>query len=183
MAVSKLLSGGRSIKPNTMNKQFDIIMSNLQKEILQIKTASARGLVLAANHIRNETELSPPYTPLDKGNLRASWFTVSAHGLEKDPLGVSGEFRNNPKVNKKASEFKQMYVTAIGEAKAMVATKAGRSSVMFGYGANYALWVHEMIGAVNWSKEGSGAKWFERAISRNHGKILEIIGNHSRIKK
>lgn len=47
--------------------------------------------------------------------------------------------------------------------------------VRFGYSANYALWVHEMVGDINWTREGSGAKWLERSINRNHDVLMQII--------
>lgn len=47
-----------------------------------------------------------------------------------------------------------------------------------GYSANYALWVHEMYGAVNWTREGSGAGWFKDAIDRNHDEILQTIADN-----
>ena len=58
----------------------------------------------------------------------------------------------------------------------------GKSVVVFGYSANYALYVHEMLGAINWSRPNSGAKWFEYAIKRNVDRILAIIAGNVKIK-
>jgi hypothetical protein len=57
-----------------------------------------------------------------------------------------------------------------------------KSVVIFGYSANYALYVHEMIGPVNWSRPNSGAKWFEYAIKRNYNRILALIAGRAKIK-
>lgn len=71
---------------------------------------------------------------------------------------------------------------------------------IFGFFANYALWVHEMVGADFTStrtrygpgkgkkreytpREGAGAKFFETALIRNAPRILEIIRNRAKIKK
>ena len=58
-----------------------------------------------------------------------------------------------------------------------------KSVIIFGYSANYALYVHEMIGPVNWSRKNSGAKWFEYAIKRNFNRILAIIAGRAKIKR
>ncbi len=67
----------------------------------------------------------------------------------------------------------------------VVADPAGATLEM-GYTAPYALYVHEMTEPpyqdVDWTTAGSGAKWFEKAIHRNKGKMLEIIGNTIDIK-
>jgi len=40
-------------------------------------------------------------------------------------------------------------------------------NVVMGYGKKYAIYVHEMSGAVNWTKPGSGSKFLERAIDES----------------
>ena len=52
------------------------VMRNLNRELANLKVRSARGLVLAAAQVRGDTEASPPLTPVDLGNLRASWFVT-----------------------------------------------------------------------------------------------------------
>ena len=57
-----------------------------------------------------------------------------------------------------------------------------QSVIIFGYSANYALYVHEMIGTIKWSRPNSGAKWFEYAIKRNVDRILYLIAGRAKIK-
>lgn len=58
-----------------------------------------------------------------------------------------------------------------------------KHGVLMGFSANYALWVHEMVGSdIHWSKEGSGPKFLESAINRNHDQILQILADKSKIK-
>ena len=59
----------------------------------------------------------------------------------------------------------------------------GKSHIRFGYSAIYALFVHEMIGPINWSRPNSGAKWFEYAIKRNRDRIIYIISGVAQLKK
>lgn len=59
----------------------------------------------------------------------------------------------------------------------------GTPAVVFGYSANYAAAVHEMMSSVsgapiNWSRPGSGPKFFEASIRRNQKKIPVIIAKH-----
>jgi len=56
-----------------------------------------------------------------------------------------------------------------------------RSFIMFGYTANYALYVHEMLGNINWSRPNSGAKWLQYAIYRNTPIIKHILRRSIRI--
>ena len=59
-------------------------------------------------------------------------------------------------------------------------------ALLMGFNANYAVFVHEMVDKeskkINWSRPGSGPKFFEKALKRNHKKILRIIGTNARIK-
>ena len=69
---------GISVLPNSGIKGFDIVLSNLEKALLNIEGGTVQGLLLAAAFIRRETERNYPITPVDLGNLRASWFTVAS---------------------------------------------------------------------------------------------------------
>lgn len=164
---------------------LDTVIANLNKAIKGVKVRTARGMVLAANMIRIETENIVPLTPVDTGNLRASWLVVTAEGLQPDPLGYSGKFKNKlfKKMQYKASEIKAQHSAIIGEC---LSTVSGNKDpmVIFGYSANYAAWVHEMLEKhpdVNWSREGSGGKWLEAAVKRNSKIIVQIIANESMI--
>jgi len=48
-------------------------------------------------------------------------------------------------------------------------------AVLIGFTANYAVFVHENMMAVNWNRPGSGPKFFEASIKRNSKKVLKII--------
>jgi len=61
--------------------------------------------------------------------------------------------------------------------------KNKQSVIIFGYSANYALYVHERLGPTNWSRKNSGAKWFEYAIKRNADRIFHLISKGAKIKR
>ena len=63
----------------------------------------------------------------------------------------------------------------------------GTISVEFGYGTKYAAAVHEMFDSVsgrpiNWSRPGSGPKFFEASIKRNSIEVVQTIAKYAEIK-
>ena len=66
---------------------------------------------------------------------------------------------------------------------------SGLAAIMMGFTANYAAYVHEMIGPtttgkkINWNRPGSGPKFFEASLKRNRHKILETIRVEAKISK
>jgi len=176
----------RSVNPNTRIKGFDIYLANLNRELMQnVPDRSVKGLIMAAALVRNETESKPPMTPLDYGNLKSSYFVVTAKGKEPNDAGNAG-FVDNPKTGLKASQLKSEHNDAITECKGIVKANEGTKGkfLIFGYSANYALFVHEMPEGNFTVKKGRvpGPKWFETAFKRNRAKILQIIKDNAQIK-
>ena len=155
-------------------KGFDEIFRKLNAEIEQIKERSMKGLIKSAVIIRRDMDRTPPLIPVDKGNLRASWFVVTAKGIDTARPAFKGDTNN---ITQKLNES---YDQAIAEAQGMVAGKT--SFIVIGFGANYAAPVHEMIGDINWHRPNSGPKFFEAAVKRNSAKILETIKTNAQIK-
>jgi hypothetical protein len=157
------------------DKGFAEVEANLNRELERIKNASIQGLIKAAAHIRNTTEHTPPVTPLDTGNLRASWFVVTA---KSNPVGKSAGFKGD-----KAGVMAMEHTMTIAEAQAWAAANStGKLKfIMIGYSANYALYVHENIGAQYWSRASSGPKWFETAVKGESAKILQIVKDNVQI--
>ena len=162
-----------------LTEQFAVIMKNLNAEIKKIPGRSLKGLIESSIIIRRDTEDTSPITPVDKGNLRASWFTVSIQGKVEDPVGSSGHFKDNKKAGIKASQMKSEHSTLIAECQSMTAGE--EPVVIMGYSANYAAPVHEMMGA-NFQRLGAGPKWFETAVYRNKDKILKTVAKNAYIK-
>jgi hypothetical protein len=161
---------------NTGIKGFDEVMKNLNAEIEAIKDRSMKGLIKSAIIIRRSMDRIPPLVPVDKGNLRASWFVVTAKGQET----AKPTFTHTD--SKVLSKLNASYNSAVSEAQGIV---AGRTSfIVIGFGANYASPVHEMYGKgeVNWTRTNSGPKFFESAIKRNKDTILKTIQENAKIK-
>lgn len=185
MALIRGIPG--SVSPNTRIKGFDIVLANLNREIKAIENRSLKGLIMAAAHVRDKTEHEIPLTPVDYGNLRSSWFVVTAKGK------VANDSWNKGFVGPNVAEMVNDHTATITECKGIVAANEATKGkfLMMGYSANYALFVHEMVGA-NFNpekrkgkairREGAGAKWFEEAFKRNSGKIIQIIKDNAQIK-
>ncbi len=125
---------------------LDTMMKGLNGKLIEYQVSGVQGMRNAAGFIRRDMEITPPKVPVDIGNLRASWFIESTR---------------------------------------QVSQGKNRVGVSFGFSANYAVYVHErmegapwgdgVVGDINWSRPGSGAKFLESAIKRNVFKILLII--------
>jgi len=162
-------------------KGMEAVMANLNKELDRVEGATMGGLIRAAAHVRQETEKpGNVLTPVDYGNLRASWFVVTK---DKVPVGYGSKQFRGPK----AAEFLIDHQTNLTQAQGEVRTMSNDSKefLMMGYTMNYAGFVHEMVGVPpeNWSRPGSGPKWLEEAIAGSTGKIVEIVKENAMIKK
>jgi hypothetical protein len=167
----------RSVRPNSGVKGLDKVLSNLNKEIKNITNSTVRGLVLGAALIRRDTEQTEPLTPVDLGNLRASWFTVTAEGTK---AGSNPTFKGTDE-----NKFGTQHAEAVTEAQSIVQAQEASGKQKFviaGYSANYAMYVHENLGA-NFKRPGAGPKWLEASIKRNKAKIIEIVKNTAKIPK
>ena len=147
-------------------KGLDRVIANLNKAITEIKDKSTEGLIEAGIFIRRETETQPPLTPVDLGNLRASWFMVVTKKGVKE--GGKSKFKG-----KKGGEYAQIHHAALEEAKTMLYRTNNPTAIM-GYSMNYAAPVHEMMGA-NFKRPGAGPKWFEYHLHQNTKKIVDIV--------
>jgi hypothetical protein len=165
-------------------KGFDEVIKNLNIEILAIRNRTSGGLVKAAALVRNETETGEARTPVDLGNLRASWFVVTAKSV---PVGRGVARFNGPKLGRLLND----HVSTIQEAQATVRA-AGKENIfiMAGYSAHYAVYVHEMVGA-NFKRKGRGKskgknatfKWLQRAFVKHKDNMLRIIRDNAKIKR
>lgn len=174
---------------------IDEVMRKLNKEVDKIKERTLKGLILAAIEIRRSMEDTSPKIPVDLGNLRASWFVVTG-------TGEGNESKPSFK-GKQASELAGDHSMVLGESKSFC-KEFDIPFLVMGFTANYAIFVHENVGAnfkgnvgkIKYTKggkitastkkytrrEGAGAKFFESALNRNHKRIVEIIKLNAKIK-
>jgi len=152
---------------------FDQVMKNLNKEIEGIKNRSLKGLIRAAILVRRDMEHTSPKIPIDTGNLRASFYTVTSKG--RITSGGTPAFKGE-----QAKTLVANHPGEVNQARSLIAQE-DRPAVALGFSAFYALFVHEMVGA-NFRRPGSGAKFFESALKRNHKKIVKTIREEVKLK-
>lgn len=158
------------------------VLSNLNEEIKKIEKKTIKGLIRATILVRRDMEFTPPLIPVDLGNLRASWFVVTSNGSVLQ--GASPNFITEP--NAKLSKIIKLSGThgqtvSAAQAYARVAKQTVGPAVVFGFGAYYAAFVHEMVGA-QFQRHGAGAQFLSNALARNSNRILKIIADEARIK-
>jgi hypothetical protein len=168
------------------DRDLQNILRNLNRELIKIEGTTQEGLIRAINKIHQETETGAVRVPVDLGNLRHSWFYVTAKGTigrgggkAHTPEGQTGKFigKNAATI---AAGHAALLTESIGKTKALAATYKG-PFVVAGYSANYALWVHEMLGA-KFQRKRAGAKWFEIAIKSKQDEIIKIVKNNAEIR-
>lgn len=54
-------------------------------------------------------------------------------------------------------------------------------AVIFGHSANYAAYVHEMLGA-KFQRPGAGPKWLQSHLRRTRERTLRIIAENARVR-
>jgi len=151
-------------------KQF---MGNFNMEVQKMRGRTIQGLIKAGIVLWRAAE---PHTPVDTSNLNHSWFIVSMKGTNK-------ESKNNSFTGEKAGQRQQEYeaVTAQAEQEVGSFSTKKRPFIIFGYTANYAVFVHENVDA-NFKRHGARARWLYKAMRDKEEKMLEIIAEESKFK-
>lgn len=168
------------MESSTLPRGLKEVMHNLNKEINGIKGRSMEGLIRSAKLILRDTEATPPITPVDLGNLRASRFIVTSKG---DVSGNTPIFKGRtPSEVKRAGEMSTTHSATVAALQGQTTEKKTIQRLYMGYSANYAGYVHENMNEVNWKRPNSGPKWFETAIRRNHKQIVETVRKYAKVK-
>ncbi len=147
----------------TYVKGIDEAITALNREVQKIEGRTLRGLIRGAVIIRRKIDTVPPVVPVDLGNLRASWFSVTTNSVR---AGKSPKFKGP-----KATEFADHHSAVVNEMQGKV---KGEIAVAMGFSANYAAEVHEKIEA-KFRRPDSGAKFFQAAINNSIDEVLEIV--------
>jgi len=153
-------------------KGLEEVLKALKDVASKTDRASLRGLIRSSIIVRNATEKQSPKTPVDTGNLRASWFTVTNKGTTEE--GTGAEFKGSD-----AGKMSTQHSRVLTEAKSEVA--GSKPGVGFGFSANYAAEVHEAAEGRNWNRPGSGPKFLEQALLKNKNAILKVIKEETKI--
>lgn len=162
-------------KGNFEMKGMKEFMRELNSEIRKLKGRTHRGLIEAAIELWREAE---PGTPIDTSNLNHSFFIVSfkTDGNQAPGATKSGEFKGEDAGKLKGDHAKVIQV-ASGAAKDLGSDT--EPIVIFGYSANYAVFVHENVDAT-FSRPGAKARWLYAAMQKARGNMLKKIQQHAK---
>ena len=150
---------------------MDKVLTNLNKEVRNIKFKTKKGLISAGFFVQGESQRR---TPRALGNLISSAFTVWDGGQRTTP-----KFKDDPDKKAVAGRMAKDHVAVLAEEKSKL---AGRMVVEVGNSAYYALYVHEDMQASHTKVDKKGksfqqgqAKFLQAALEENFGAILNII--------
>jgi hypothetical protein len=147
------------------------VFRNLNKEVEKIQTRTQAGMIVAAIKVRRATEKETPKTPVDTGNLRSSFFVVTP---KTTPQGESPKFRDD-----KNGQMAGDHAVTVAATKAILSKKL--PAVGFGFSANYAMHVHEMVDG-KFQRPGAGAKFLDTHLKNMKDEILQTIGMEAQIQ-
>lgn len=154
------------------------VLSNLNKEIAGIKGRTLKGLIRAQIQIRRDMDKVSPTIPVDKGNLRASYYVVTSGGKSQQAAAIVTHFKGDD-----ASKMSGDHSAEMGRAKAIADhfTSTGRVALVMGFSASYAWFVHEKVDA-HFKRGGAGAKFMEAHIKNNYNKILSTVRKEAKVR-
>lgn len=143
---------------------LDGIVNKLNAKIAKIEGVSQAGLTAAGLYIKSK---AVPITPIQYGNLRGSCYVISARGMRNDEGWRTFK-------GPQASRIQAVHAATIAAAKTAVQSR-NRPTVEIGFGAFYALIVHEAM----WQSHKTGqAKFLQIALS-NRRQIVKIVKEYS----
>lgn len=170
-----------------MNKDFelkglDALMKNINDQVDQIAGRTQAGLIQAVIFLHHEMETKDPVIPKDTGYLRSSFFMInsnSKNATADTKIDITtGNAQKTKAAKARLSRVNKAILPAVQKR-----IKGNHLAIVFGFSANYAVYVHENINPdVKWGRPGSGPKFFEAHIKRNKDKVIRIIQNHAKIK-
>ena len=174
---------GMGVTPDSLART----LHGIDRAARRIPFKSRKGLIRAGLYIQGESQKR---TPVDTGNLRASAFTVWGPGKGTN---FSPEFKQEGTkkiaqrdsqgrfAKSKVSSRRREEIAALeaGHAEFILAQSSdlvgdvleGTIEVRVGYGAYYALFVHEK----GVSRSQRGSKFLERALMENRAIIIRFI--------
>jgi len=166
--MSRLLTGK---KGGTKANSLYNVLNNLNSEIRGIEKRTTKGFIRAAIVIHRAMETEEPKIPVDTANLRHSWFSITAHGVQD---GSNPAFKGP-----NAGEMNKNHSATLAQLRAMV-MGSQKPMMIMGFTASYAWFVHEMVDA-SFQRPGAGSKFLESALTRKKMEIVEVIRQEAHV--
>ena len=161
-------------------KGVDEFMKALTKEVHELKGRTLKGMLEGAIVIQRAAE---PGTPIDVGNLRSSWFTISYRTQGDLSKGKPKPRPKTPEQRAQTAKVQAEHKTTVGAVQGGVSSIGNETHpvVAFGYSANYAAFVHEKIDA-KFKRPKAHARWLYKAMQGSRAEVLEAIRKEASFK-
>ena len=163
-------------------KNVEAALKSIEKEVQKREQAFHAGLIAAGLELERLATLQitstlystpEPETKARKrtGNLRASRYTVWTQGPMKGAPGFND-------ANGEAAAQEQAFQNAVSTSKSEVDARSKDTfAVVVGYGASYALYVHEGTSRM------SGYHWLSDALNTNKQHLIDIVHTYAKDAK
>lgn len=146
---------------------IDTVMKNVERALSDMTLMGEKGLMQISTLIKKSMDTTPPVIPIEKGNLNKSWFAVTTNQSKEGSGGFTGKY---------AGELSSMHNAEVNIAKAYTKAKGTKgASLVMGFSAFYAIYVHESREGIKWTRPGSGPKFFQAALERNEKAMINIL--------
>jgi hypothetical protein len=163
--------------PTIRVEGVDRAIAKLKAKLEKYKVDTVSELVRVGLMIQRESQENIKDDDLiDTGNMRASAFTVWTGGSPPRDVDFKEKSRKHPKAIVDTDMLQTVFDQTIREAYAEVnngedVQVTNKAAVIVGYGAYYALYVHED----GVSRQWTGAKFLERAVSTMSSKFGQMM--------
>jgi len=143
----------------------DKVLARLDEKIKAVKFRTKGGLIKAGLLIQRQAQQK---TPVDTGNLKSGAFTIWSGSPSKPPSVPSFSDKKGG-----SQDRSRDHAAALSESKAEanVLGNTGGPTVIVGFSAAYAIYVHEGIQGAG----REGVKFLENAVRNNQRNILAAI--------
>lgn len=158
---------------------FNRVNSRLNYALRRAKIRGTQGLTDIALDIHNEANFMAPLIPKDTGNLISSRFVINNFG--QIPRGSHPHFTSRDHLGRyHRGRARAAYIDHQNALARFLpkATRSKKPKVILGYSVSYAIYPHEMGiqvhkgRTINWTRYGSGPKYFQTALNRKAGELL-----------
>lgn len=169
---------------------LNTVLAKLNEEVRKIGDRTLDGMIEGGFIIQRAAQ---ELTPVNTGNLRASAFVIWEGSSVPEPkwrrTGRDGAALSDSQISQLQEAFTGAIQAAKDATKGTVNAMGMRNpTVAVGFGAAYALFVHEDMEASHMKKNKKGedvqvgqAKFLQLAIQNTQGQVLSAIERRARI--
>ena len=156
-------------------------------QISSMRQGALAGMIEATIIVRRDTEKSTPITPVDTGNLRASWFVATHMGIADgaNPVFKATGAKGRKISPKQLAKVKMNHARVLNDVGADIIYGGSKKLLKckFGFTANYAVPVHYERRNVTWNRPNSGPYFFSTSLDSKHQEMIRAIQKRAHVSE